>query len=215
VEAKECVECARERVVAEHMPTSPEDVSEGGSRGGREGGKRGKGIWGWLNAQVSDPVPLGVGYQVPNTSAHAATSTWGAMANIGEDRVEEAPTIAEEEEEVEVYGRGDYTAIAAEEVETEKMSLAELLRTPPPERFAATPVYAASPPRVERGGAHTYSAFPAPMRGDERGNGSNANEPKGDWTPPEEWQIEEGKKKKEKWYKGLFEYREGYAGGAF
>ena len=152
------------------------------------------------------------------------------------------PTAVEEEVEElevygrEVYGRGDYQYVGSEDVPTEKMSLAELLRTPPPESFAAAPSYAAKQeivPRVEirgGGGMHQYSAFPAPMRGDERvvvGNGSNEHEPKGEWEAPESWGVGGEKKgernsedvgkreKKEKWYKGLFKYREGYTGGAF
>jgi hypothetical protein len=128
-----------------------------------------------------------------------------------------------------VYRRGEYGLLASEEVYTERMTLAELLRMPPPSSFAEAklgvrmseaPMYAATPVDMRGGGGEKlYSAFPAPMRGDERPSV---------WKAPESWGVggsegvEESEKggevegrSKKRWYKELFKYREGYTGGVF
>jgi hypothetical protein len=170
---------------------------------------------------------MGVGHEVPATSGHAGC-TWGALSTLGsESEVARVPKEKEtttehsmpfRPEKLEVYGQENYEIITAEEVETERMTLTELLRTPLPASFAkhssAPTVFV--PARVEMRvdrGTHQYSAFPVPMREDERLSG---------WKAPESWGVggsEEGKetenkdekKGAKKWFKGMFKY----TGGAF
>jgi hypothetical protein len=199
-------------------------------------------LLGWSNAPVSNPVPLAMSYgALPTTSAHANSSTWGALSALGSGG--EVARVPKEKEattttlpprilpaQPSVYGQGSYAPIASEEVQTERMTLAKLLRTPPPSSFAESVSAARAfvPARVKICGGgeddkRKYSAFPAPMRGNERQSG---------WKAPESWGVggsQEGRGgeekedeaggevegKKKRWYKELFKYREGYSGGAF
>jgi hypothetical protein len=240
--SEECVECARERVVASHTPMNTPTTATFPAMHSpmfREN------PLGWLNTPVSDPVPVAMSYgALPTTSAHANSSTWGALSALGSGS--EVARVPKEKEATittlpptllppapahpSVYGQGCYAPIASEEVQTERMTLAELLGTPPSSSFAESVSAAKAfvPARVKmRGGGEDdkrkYSAFPAPMRGNERQSG---------WKAPESWGVggsQEGRGgeekeneaggevegKRKRWYKELFKYREGYSGGAF
>jgi hypothetical protein len=183
-----------------HSPTSGSAyslVSESPTtRTPREGG-----LWKWLKTLAKEPVSLPRTYgDLPAPSRRAR---WAAETEARSDSPATAPppglpfpveptthTGSTWNNAGENGPRSDSPPVLPSHIQSapRPMTLAELLRTPPPSG--------------------------------ERGNGSNAHEPKGDWSAPEDWGVggihfeEEGRKKKERWYSGLFKYREGYTGGA-